>query len=155
MDGNGNSRPPLTGGKRAHAAQGACGVGVHQFLETLTWNYLDRRHISTPRLMDSDPIDKNAPFQISSSVFAQNASLNSTISIWYINRVSKKMSFTELSIFRFAKNIISISSQLAALYPNAQFGKTQFFWTPCIGLCLCFCLCLSCHAYPALNVMWE
>ena len=109
-------------------AQGACGVGVHQFLETLTWNYLDRRHISTPRLMDSDPIDKNAPFQISSSVFTQNASLNSTISIWYINRVSKKMSSTELSIFRFAKNIISISSQLAAESPNAQFGKTQFLW---------------------------
>ena len=78
--------------------------------------------------MDSDPIDKNAPFQISSSVFTQNASLNSTISIWYINRVSKKMSFTELSIFRFAKNIISISSQLAAESPNAQFGKTQFLW---------------------------
>ena len=39
------------------------------------------------------------------------------------------MSFTESSIFRFAKNIISISSQLAAGSPNAQFGKTQFFET--------------------------
>ena len=42
-------------------------------------------------------------------------------------RVSKKLSFTDLSIFRFAKNIISISSQLAAGSSNAQFGKTQFF----------------------------
>ena len=39
----------------------------------------------------------------------------------------KKLSFTDLSIFRFAKNIISISSQLAAGSPDAQFGKTQFF----------------------------
>ena len=47
-------------------------------------------------------------------------------------RVSKKLSFTDLSIFRFAKNIISISSELAAGSPNAQFGKTQFFHTPSI-----------------------
>ena len=39
----------------------------------------------------------------------------------------KKLSFIELSICRFAINIISISSQLAAGSPNAQFGKTHFF----------------------------
>ena len=40
-----------------------------------------------------------------------------------------KLSFNDLSICRFATNqIISISSQLAAGSPNAQFGKTQFFW---------------------------
>ena len=51
------------------------------------------------------------------------------ISIYIIIQgVSKKLSFTELSICRFATNIISISSQLAALSPNAQFGKTQFFF---------------------------
>ena len=48
-----------------------------------------------------------------------------------IQGVSKKPSFTKLSICRFATNIISISSQLAAGFPNAQFGKTQFFQTPC------------------------
>ena len=42
----------------------------------------------------------------------------------------KKLSFTELSICRFATNIISISAQLAAGSPNAQFGKTQFFRHP-------------------------
>ena len=42
----------------------------------------------------------------------------------------KKLSFTELSICRFATNIISISSQLKAGYANARFGKTQFE-TPC------------------------
>ena len=43
-------------------------------------------------------------------------------------RVSQnKLSFTELSICRFATNIISISYQLAAGFPNAQFDKTQFF----------------------------
>ena len=41
-------------------------------------------------------------------------------------RVSKNLSFTNMSICRFATNIISISSQLAAGSPNAQFGKTQF-----------------------------
>ena len=34
-----------------------------------------------------------------------------------------------MSICRFATNIISISSQLAAGSPNAQVGKTQFFET--------------------------
>ena len=44
-------------------------------------------------------------------------------------RVSKKeLSFTEFSISRFVTNITSISSQLEAGSPNAQFGKTQFFW---------------------------
>ena len=51
----------------------------------------------------------------------------------YSNGCLKKLSFTELSICRFATNNISISSQLAAGSPNAQFGKTQFFWdTPYI-----------------------
>ena len=45
----------------------------------------------------------------------------------------KKLSFTELSICRFATNIISISSQLAAISPNIQFGKTQFFRHPVVG----------------------
>ena len=44
-----------------------------------------------------------------------------------IQGVSEKLSFTELSICRFATNIRSISSQLAAGSPSAQFGKTQFF----------------------------
>ena len=43
------------------------------------------------------------------------------------NRVPKKVSFTELSICRFATIIKSISPQLAAGSANAQFGKTQFF----------------------------
>ena len=44
----------------------------------------------------------------------------------------KKLSFTELIICRFAINIISISSQLAAGSPNTEFDKTQFFFeTPC------------------------
>ena len=43
-------------------------------------------------------------------------------------RVSqKRLSFTKLSINRFATNIKSISPQLAAGSANAQFGKTQFF----------------------------
>ena len=41
--------------------------------------------------------------------------------------LKKKLSFTELSISRFVTNIISISSQLEAGSPKAQFGKTQFF----------------------------
>ena len=45
----------------------------------------------------------------------------------------KKSSFAELSICIFAKNIISISSQLAAGSPNAQFGKTHFFRHPDIS----------------------
>ena len=44
--------------------------------------------------------------------------------------MSKKTSFTESSIWRFATNTISISSQLAEGSPNAQFGKTQFFKHP-------------------------
>ena len=36
----------------------------------------------------------------------------------------KKLSFTELSISTFVTNIISISSQLEAGSPKAQFGKT-------------------------------
>ena len=47
----------------------------------------------------------------------------------YIHGVQKKLSFTDLSICRFATNIISISSQLAAGSPNAQVGITQFFET--------------------------
>ena len=38
-----------------------------------------------------------------------------------------KLSFTELSISRFVTNIISISFQLEARSPKAQFGKTHFF----------------------------
>ena len=41
--------------------------------------------------------------------------------------MSKKLGFTELSISKFVKNIISISSLLEAGSPKAQFGKTQFF----------------------------
>ena len=40
--------------------------------------------------------------------------------------MSQKKSFTGLSICRFATNIRSNSSQLAAGSPNAQFGKSQF-----------------------------
>ena len=43
------------------------------------------------------------------------------------------MSFTELSICGFAKNITSISPQLALGSLIAIFDKTQFFFeTPCI-----------------------
>ena len=48
-------------------------------------------------------------------------------SIEAIDNISQKLSFTELSICRFATNILSISSKLAAGSPNAQLGKTQFF----------------------------
>ena len=41
-----------------------------------------------------------------------------------------KLSFTELSISRFVTHIMSISSQLEAGSPKAQFGKTQFFRHP-------------------------
>ena len=44
-----------------------------------------------------------------------------------IQGVSKKMSFTELSICGFATNITNISPQLAAGSPIAKFDKTQFF----------------------------
>ena len=43
------------------------------------------------------------------------------------NRVPKKVSFTELSICRYATNIKNISPQLAAEFANAHFNKTQFF----------------------------
>ena len=51
----------------------------------------------------------------------------------HIQGVSEKLSFTEFSICRFAMNIISISSQLPAGSPDAQFGKTQFFRHPVVG----------------------
>ena len=60
---------------------------------------------------------------------------------YFLHGVSKKLSFTELSIRRFAMNIISISSQLAAGSPNAQFDKIPFFETPCMFL-KDFCLML-------------
>ena len=58
-------------------------------------------------------------------------SLQCTLSLssdGYYRVSQKKLSFTELSICRFATNIVSISYQLAAGFPNAQFGKTQFFF---------------------------
>ena len=54
----------------------------------------------------------------------------------YSNGCLKKLSFTELSICRFATNIIGISS-LAAGSPNAQFGKTQFFWDTLYYVLIC------------------
>ena len=51
------------------------------------------------------------------------------VSYLFIQGVSKKLSFSELSISRFVTNIISISFQLEARSPKAQFGKTQFFKT--------------------------
>ena len=56
------------------------------------------------------------------------------IFLWNLTGCLKKLSFTELSICRFAMNIISISSQLAAASLNAQFGKTLFFETLCIHI---------------------
>ena len=48
------------------------------------------------------------------------------ISIYIIIQgVSKKLSFTELSICRFATNIISISSKLSAVSPNAPNHQNQ------------------------------
>ena len=62
---------------------------------------------------------------LAAAVFEASSHFFLIKSIFY--RVSqKKLSFTELSISGFATNIISISSQLAAGSPNAQFGKTQF-----------------------------
>ena len=46
--------------------------------------------------------------------------------LWY--RVSKKWVLPKWAFADFSTNIIGISSQLAAGFPNAQFGKTQFFW---------------------------
>ena len=46
------------------------------------------------------------------------------VSYLFIQGVSKKLSFSELSISRFVTNIISISFQLEARSPKAQFGKT-------------------------------
>ena len=50
------------------------------------------------------------------------------IKICYDTGCLKKLSFAELGISRFVTNIISISSQLEARSPKAQFGKTQLFW---------------------------
>ena len=47
-----------------------------------------------------------------------------------VQGVSKKVSFTELSISRFVTNIISISSQLEAGSPKAQLAKLSFFRHP-------------------------
>ena len=59
-----------------------------------------------------------------------------------IYRVSqKKLSFIELSISRFVTHIMSISSQLEAGSPKAQFGKTQLFLRHLVPF-LCFLLML-------------
>ena len=50
-----------------------------------------------------------------------------------------KLSFTELSISRFVTHIMSISSQLEAGSPKAQFGKTQLFFRHLVPF-LCFLL---------------
>ena len=50
------------------------------------------------------------------------------IKICYDTGCLKKLSFAELGISRFVTNILSISSQLEARSPKAQFGKTQLFW---------------------------
>ena len=47
-----------------------------------------------------------------------------------VQGVSKKVSFTELSISRFVTNIISISSQLEAGSPKVQLAKLSFFRHP-------------------------
>ena len=73
------------------------------------------------------------PFKIFLFLLLQNDPPLFSLLFWQKDLLStyrvsqKKLSFSELSFSRFVTNIISISSQLEAGSPKAQFGKTQFF----------------------------
>ena len=101
------------------------------------YNNIIYMYFLTPQLLIRPDLLHHPPCRKTSHV--QKGSLSCKILI-YIQGVSKKLSFTELSISRFVTNIISISSQLEAGSPKAQFGKTQFFLRHPLEeahLCLC------------------
>ena len=52
------------------------------------------------------------------------------LKIYY--RVSKKMSFAKLSIWRSCCQLRRYTYDILCKYTDAQFGKTRFFETPCI-----------------------
>ena len=109
---------------------------LHAFVKIVTWTFLKLLHVylalcqtkpslSLTKILNSVELN----FWICQSSYMDFLNLLHGF-VKIDTGCLKKLSFTELSIRRFAMNIISISSQLAAGSPNAQFDKTHFFRHP-------------------------